>query len=89
MDYSSLIFFGGGFGVWEVLLVLVVILIFFGARKIPELAKGMGKGIKEFKNATQDDEKDEKDENEQEDKQGHTDKNISDKESDQKSQKDQ
>jgi len=32
--------------------ILMVLLIFFGAKKIPELAKGLGKGIKEFKNAT-------------------------------------
>ena len=39
-------------GMPEVLLVLAVILILFGAKKLPELARGMGKGIKEFKNAT-------------------------------------
>lgn len=36
----------------EVILVLAVVLILFGAKKIPELAKGLGSGIKEFKNAT-------------------------------------
>jgi sec-independent protein translocase protein TatA len=36
----------------EVILILVVILILFGAKKIPELAKGLGQGIKEFKKAT-------------------------------------
>ncbi|NJN26058.1 MAG: twin-arginine translocase TatA/TatE family subunit [Cyclobacteriaceae bacterium] len=44
--------FFGGLGGWEILLILMVLLIFFGAKKIPELAKGLGKGIKEFKNAT-------------------------------------
>ena len=44
--------FLGGLGGWEILLILLVLLIFFGAKKIPELAKGVGKGIKEFKNAT-------------------------------------
>ena len=44
--------FLGGLGGWEILLILLVLLIFFGAKKIPELAKGLGKGIKEFKNAT-------------------------------------
>jgi sec-independent protein translocase protein TatA len=39
---------GGG----QVLIILVLILIFFGARRIPELAKGLGQGIKEFKKAT-------------------------------------
>jgi len=36
----------------EVILILAVILILFGAKKIPELAKGLGSGIKEFKKAT-------------------------------------
>ena len=44
--------FLGGLRGWEILLILLVLLIFFGAKKIPELAKGLGKGIKEFKNAT-------------------------------------
>jgi len=44
--------FIGGIGGWEVLLILMVVLIFFGAKRIPELARGMGKGIKEFKDAT-------------------------------------
>ena len=45
-------FFGGGLGGQEILLILLVILIFFGAKKIPELARGLGKGIREFKDAT-------------------------------------
>ena len=36
----------------EVVLILAVVLILFGAKKIPELAKGLGSGIKEFKKAT-------------------------------------
>jgi len=36
----------------QILVILVLILIFFGARRIPELAKGLGQGIKEFKKAT-------------------------------------
>ena len=39
-------------GGYEILLILLVILIFFGAKKIPELARGMGRGIREFKDAT-------------------------------------
>ena len=39
---------GGG----QILLILALILIFFGAKRIPELAKGLGQGIKEFKKAT-------------------------------------
>lgn len=43
-----------GLGGGELVLVLVVILILFGARKIPEFAKGLGQGIKEFKKASND-----------------------------------
>jgi sec-independent protein translocase protein TatA len=39
---------GGG----EIILILAVVLIMFGAKKLPELAKGLGQGIKEFKKAT-------------------------------------
>ena len=46
--------FLGPIGAWEVFLLLTVILIFFGAKKIPELARGLGKGIREFKDATGD-----------------------------------
>lgn len=42
----------GGLGGWEIMLILMVLLIFFGAKKIPELARGLGKGIREFKDAT-------------------------------------
>ncbi len=38
-------------GTTELLLILLAVLIFFGAKKIPELAQGLGKGIREFKKA--------------------------------------
>ena len=41
-------------GGWEIILILAVVLILFGAKKLPELAKGLGQGIKEFKKATTD-----------------------------------
>ena len=41
-----------GLGAGEILIILFVILLLFGAKKLPELAKGLGKGIKEFKNAS-------------------------------------
>ena len=44
----------GNLGVTEILLIALVLLIFFGARKIPELAQGLGKGIREFKRAVKD-----------------------------------
>ncbi len=46
----------GKFGGWEILIIVLVILLLFGGRKIPELMKGLGSGIKEFKDATKDDE---------------------------------
>ncbi len=39
-------------GGMELVLIVLVVLIFFGAKKIPELARGLGKGIREFKDAT-------------------------------------
>ncbi len=41
-------------GAGEILLILVVFLIFFGAKKIPEIAQGIGKGLREFKKALND-----------------------------------
>ena len=49
---QATILFIGGLGGWEILLIVLVLLIFFGAKKIPELARGLGKGIREFKDAT-------------------------------------
>ena len=48
----SLLLFLGDIGGSELMLIMVVILIFFGANKIPELARGLGKGIREFKDAS-------------------------------------
>ena len=39
----------GGIGMQEVLLIALVVLLFFGGRKIPELMKGIGKGVRSFK----------------------------------------
>lgn len=44
--------------VWNVIVILVIILLLFGGKKIPELAKGLGAGIKNFKNAVKDDDED-------------------------------
>lgn len=46
--------FAAMLGGWEIVLILAVVLILFGAKKLPELAKGLGQGIKEFKKATND-----------------------------------
>ena len=44
--------FLGGMGGTEIFLVILVLLLFFGGKRIPELAKGLGKGIREFKDAS-------------------------------------
>ena len=57
-------------GGWSIVLIVVAVLLLFGGKKIPELMKGIGQGMKEFKNATKD--KDEKAENEIESKKENT-----------------
>ncbi|MBF9254586.1 twin-arginine translocase TatA/TatE family subunit [Pontibacter sp. 172403-2] len=51
MVITNILAFIGDLGGSEILLILVVILLLFGAKRIPELARGLGKGINEFKNA--------------------------------------
>lgn len=46
------IMLAGIFGGWEIVLILAMALLLFGSKKLPELAKGLGQGIKEFKKAT-------------------------------------
>lgn len=48
----------GMFGPQQIILIVVLVILLFGAKKIPELMKGVGKGIKEFKDATNNEEKD-------------------------------
>ena len=45
------------FGAWQIVLIVVVVLLLFGGKKIPELMRGLGSGIKEFKDASKDDNK--------------------------------
>lgn len=47
--------FAAMLGGWEIVLILAVVLVLFGAKKLPELAKGLGQGINEFKKAARDD----------------------------------
>ncbi|UTW63773.1 twin-arginine translocase TatA/TatE family subunit [bacterium SCSIO 12741] len=47
----------GGIGIWQVVLIVVVLLLLFGGKKIPELMRGLGSGMKEFKDATREDDK--------------------------------
>ena len=51
---SATIFAIMGLGGQEMILIFLALLLLFGAKKIPELARGLGKGIKEFKDATKD-----------------------------------
>lgn len=48
---KAILLFLGNLGVQEILLIGMFVLIFFGAKKIPEFMKGMGKGVREFKDA--------------------------------------
>lgn len=50
--------FIGGIGMQEVLLISLVVLLFFGGRKIPELMKGLGKGVRSFKDGMKEIDKD-------------------------------
>ena len=51
-----------GLGVKEILVIAVIILLLFGGKKIPELMKGIGSGIKEFKKSVKDDDNKDKEE---------------------------
>jgi sec-independent protein translocase protein TatA len=44
----------GSIGVTEILLIILVLVVFFGAKKIPEIAKGLGQGIREFRKVARD-----------------------------------
>ena len=46
-------------GPWQIIIILFVVLLLFGGKKIPELMSGFGKGIKQFKKATKEEEKEE------------------------------
>lgn len=54
MTLASILGFLGGLGTGEMILIFAVIVLMFGAKKLPELARGLGKGIREFKDATKD-----------------------------------
>ena len=53
--FSGLIL--AGIGPTEIILVLIIVLLFFGGKKIPELMKGLGQGMKEFKDASKGEDK--------------------------------
>ena len=43
-----------GLGPWEIALIILIVIILFGGKKLPELARGLGLGLREFKKATRD-----------------------------------
>lgn len=53
----------GFVGPWQIVLIILVVVLLFGGRKIPELMKGIGQGMKEFKNATKDENKEDEESN--------------------------
>lgn len=50
----------GMIGPWQIAIIVVLVVLLFGGRKIPELMKGLGQGMKEFKKATQNEDEDSK-----------------------------
>ena len=53
----------GSLGIWEILLIVLIVALLFGGKKLPELCKGLGDGIKNFKNSLSKDDKESGDEN--------------------------
>lgn len=54
---TNILAFIGGLGVPEILLIALVVLLFFGGKKIPEMMRGLGKGVRSFKEGMNDIEK--------------------------------
>jgi sec-independent protein translocase protein TatA len=53
-------FTGGTPGIWEIILILVVVLLLFGAKRLPELSRSLGKSLSEFKRGRAEGEKDDR-----------------------------
>ncbi len=64
---NALSIFLGAIGPWQIGLIIVVVLLLFGGKKIPELMRGLGSGIKEFKDAAKGEEEAPKNSNKDED----------------------
>lgn len=62
------IFLIAGLGMWEIILIVLVVLLFFGAKRIPDLMKSLGKGVKSFKAGLNDIEKEIQSETKEEEK---------------------
>ena len=56
---NTIFLFVNRFGTGGIILIVVVVLLLFGGKKIPELMRGLGNGLKEFKNATKNEEESE------------------------------
>ncbi|MBP6386716.1 MAG: twin-arginine translocase TatA/TatE family subunit [Pseudarcicella sp.] len=54
MNIQSIFLFLGNLGTGELIVIVLVVLLLFGGKKLPELMKGLGKGMKEFKDAQKD-----------------------------------
>lgn len=61
---SSLTVLAGFVGPWQIALIVIVVVLLFGGRKIPELMRGLGSGIKEFKDATKEEDDNDNDKKE-------------------------
>lgn len=59
MTTNSLLFLGQ-MGPWQIAIIVIAILLLFGAKRIPELMKGLGSGVKEFKKGLKDDDSESK-----------------------------
>ncbi|MBL4766084.1 MULTISPECIES: twin-arginine translocase TatA/TatE family subunit [Aequorivita] len=57
---SALFFPLGVIGPWQIVLIVVIVLLLFGGKKIPELMRGLGSGLKEFKDASKEEPTDKK-----------------------------
>ncbi|PKQ62730.1 Sec-independent protein translocase TatA [Labilibaculum filiforme] len=64
----NLFVLAGMVGPWQIVIIVFVIVLLFGGKKIPELMKGLGQGMKEFKKATDQDDKDKSKDKESENK---------------------
>jgi sec-independent protein translocase protein TatA len=58
----SVSIFLGMIGPWQIAIIVVLVLLLFGGKKIPELMRGLGSGIKEFKDASKEEDKEKKEE---------------------------
>lgn len=59
MEFAAV--FMGMVGPWQIVVIVVLVLLLFGGKKIPELMRGLGGGVKEFKNAVKEEDKADKD----------------------------